>query len=73
MSGNRLTPEQYAGKAKALIVELDRCRQILDSAAIAEDKYGIKPNQALLTKVRADWHDVVRRLNELDDAFWGVA
>jgi hypothetical protein len=66
-----LTLEHYQGQNNALMVELNRCRQIMDNAAYITERYDIKPNQALLARVTEDWADVLKRIVKLDEAYWG--
>jgi len=56
-----MTLEDYIAKRQVLRVEMDRIRHILDSAALAEHKYGIKRSPELLQKVHKDLDSVIER------------
>ena len=66
-----MTPKEYAGRSNALSVEMNRIREILDSAAVAKAERGIERAPDLLRKTHADLDKVVARFKALDIEFWG--
>jgi hypothetical protein len=65
--GMTMTAQDYTDRSNALMSELSNVRRII--AAIGQ--YEIVSHSVLVQRMRSDWEDVLRRIGELDEAFWG--
>ena len=65
-----MTPDDYVGRSKALRIELERIRNLLDERAKAVE-LGIQPSAALGSKLQADWDNVLESIKQLEKKFWG--